>query len=143
MPVQPVRTHLTTSFADATRGWWVNVDVISRPSNTPRIRVLIADDHTAARRQLRNTIEAAGDFEVVGEADDAALALQLARGLRPDMVLVDEDMPILCGAEIARVLANELPTVDVLVLTPADREVRLGQNWRACSSSKTTTTFGA
>lgn len=85
-----------------------------------RIRVLIADDHTVERRELRDTIDAAADFEIVGEADDGVLALQLARWLRPNVVLLDDDMPLLRGAEVAQVLARELPEVEVVLLTAGD-----------------------
>ena len=81
------------------------------------IRVLLADDDDQARRALRAQLAVAADIDVVGEANDGALALQLARWLRPDVALLDDDMPVMGGPELARVLAKELPEVRVVVLT--------------------------
>jgi DNA-binding NarL/FixJ family response regulator len=81
------------------------------------IRVLIADDHDVARRRLRAQLSEALDVEVVGEADDGALALQLARWLQPDVALLDERLPKIGGLELARVFAAQLPEVRVVILT--------------------------
>ena len=84
---------------------------------TRPIRVLIADDHDVARRRLRAQLSEALDVEVVGEADDGALALQLAHWLQPDVALLDERLPKIGGLELARVLAAQLPEVRVVILT--------------------------
>ena len=81
------------------------------------IRVLIGDDDEAFRRGLRASFAADPRIEVVGEADDGELALHLARWLRPDVALVDEDMPAFGGDAIARILRSELPEVRVVVMT--------------------------
>src|SRR2546426_1147324 len=92
------------------------------------IRVLLADDDGRARRALRAQLAVAADIDVVGEANDGALALQLARWLRPDVALFDDDMPVMGGPELARGLAKELlevrawlvgavPSVGVVVYT--------------------------
>jgi DNA-binding NarL/FixJ family response regulator len=83
------------------------------------IRLLIGDDDTAFRRALRASFETDPRIEVVGEADDGAEALELLRMLRPDVALVDEDMPSFGGAAIARVIRTELPETRVVVLTRA------------------------
>ena len=85
--------------------------------NTAPIRVLIGDDDDAFRRGLRASFAADPRIEVVGEADDGELALHLVRWLRPDVALVDEDMPAFGGAAIARILRSELPEVRVVVMT--------------------------
>jgi len=66
---------------------------------------------------LRASFAADPLIEVVGEADDGEMALQLLRWLRPDVALVDEDMPSFGGGAIARVLRSELPETRVVVLT--------------------------
>jgi DNA-binding NarL/FixJ family response regulator len=81
------------------------------------VRVLIADDDSRVRRRLRDLLEAQPDFDVVGEADDGVLALQLARWLQPKVVLLDPDLPSLSRADFARVVATELPDVRVVLLT--------------------------
>ena len=84
------------------------------------IRVLIADDDDAARGALRDQLSVASDIDVVGEANDGALALHLARWLQPDVALLDDDMPVLGGEQIARLLAAELPDVRVVILTSSE-----------------------
>ena len=80
------------------------------------MRLVIADDHTLFRRSFRALLEAKG-FEVVGEADDGEQAIELARRLEPDIVLMDVDMPKVGGLEATRRLTEERPDVRVVVLT--------------------------
>ena len=82
-----------------------------------RVRVLIADSDARARRQLRNLLEAEPDFDVVGEADDGALALQLARWLRPNLLLLDEHLPAVRCREFAVAVKSELPDVRLVLFT--------------------------
>jgi len=86
-------------------------------SETAPIRVLIGDSDGEFRRLLRVSFAADPSIEVVGEADDGELALQLLRRLRPDVALLDEDMPSFGGAAIARVLRSERSETRVVVLT--------------------------
>jgi DNA-binding NarL/FixJ family response regulator len=68
---------------------------------------------------LRASFAADPRIEVVGEADDGELALELLRALRPDVALLDEDMDSFGGVAIARVVKGELPDVRVVVMTRA------------------------
>ncbi len=79
------------------------------------IRVLIADDEPIIRMDLREMLQSAG-YEVAGEASDGAEALDLARALRPDLVLMDIKMPQLDGIAAARILTAER-IAPVLLLT--------------------------
>ena len=83
------------------------------------IRVLLADDQALVRAGFRSLLEDEDDIEVVGEAGDGAQALELARSLRPDVVLMDIRMPVLDGlAATHRIAADQaLAGVRVLVLT--------------------------
>ena len=81
------------------------------------IRVLIADDHRLFRLGLRQACESAGDFEVVGEAEDGQEAVELARRCQPDVVLMDIQMPILDGVEATRRIVENAPSVRVIMLT--------------------------
>src|SRR5437773_1739452 len=83
------------------------------------IRVLIGDGDNAFRRALCASFAVDPRIEVVAEADDGERALELLRRLRPDVALVDEDMPAFGGAAIARILRTELPETRVVVLTRA------------------------
>ncbi len=80
-------------------------------------RLLIADDHAMFRQGLRALLEDAPDLAVVGEAENGLDAIQKARELRPDIVLMDIQMPVCGGLEALAVLHQELPSVKVIVLT--------------------------
>jgi DNA-binding NarL/FixJ family response regulator len=82
-----------------------------------RITILIAEDHTIVREGLRRMLELEGDFEVVGEAQDGRQAVELAKKLHPDVVLMDITMPMLNGLEATRQVIKSLPTTKVLILS--------------------------
>ena len=81
------------------------------------IRILIADDHAVVRQGLRMFLGRDPDLEVVGEAEDGAAAVRLARALRPDVVLMDLLMPVLDGIAATGTIRAELPDTEVLALT--------------------------
>ena len=81
------------------------------------IRVLIVDDHSLVRECLRMFLARDPDLEVVGEAADGAEAIQQARLLRPDVVVMDLLMPVLDGMAATRAIRNELPETEVLAFS--------------------------
>ncbi|MFC9816441.1 response regulator [Streptomyces virginiae] len=86
------------------------------------IRVLIADDQPLVRRGLALILGPDPEFEVVGEAEDGARAVALARELRPDVVVMDIRMPVLDGVRATAELARTLPGVRVLALSTFDMD---------------------
>jgi two-component system response regulator NreC len=95
------------------------------------IRVLLADDHTIVREGVRLCLEAMGDIEVVAEAEDGLVAVQLANQLRPDVAVVDLTMPRLNGVEAIRQIRRDLPDTEVVVLSVHDSEPYVVQALRA------------
>jgi NarL family two-component system response regulator LiaR len=81
------------------------------------IRVLIADDHSVVRFGLRALLASEPGIEVVGEAADGNAAVQQARALRPDVLLLDLLMPGKNGLQVIEELAQTAPSVHILVLT--------------------------
>jgi DNA-binding NarL/FixJ family response regulator len=81
------------------------------------IRVLIADDHDVVRKGLAGFLALDPELEVVGEAEDGAEAVRLARDLRPDVVLMDLVMPEMDGIAATRIIRQELPDTEVVALT--------------------------
>ena len=88
------------------------------------MRILIADDHSLFRESLRSLLVSRG-FEVVGEAREGREAVELARRLQPDIVLMDLSMPGLDGLAATRLMAAEMPQVKVVVLTGSDEDANL------------------
>ncbi len=83
----------------------------------PPIRLLIVDDHQFFRWGLRLACDLEEDFEVVGEAENGREAVELARRIRPDVVLMDVEMPILDGVQATGLIAEENPETRIIVLT--------------------------
>ncbi len=81
------------------------------------IRVLICDDHGVMRKGLRLQLEQHPDFDVVGEASDGRVAVQLADQLRPDVVLMDIGMPGLNGIQATAKILKSTPDVGVVILS--------------------------
>jgi len=87
------------------------------------IRVLLADDHVLVRAGLERLLGGVADIEVVGVASDGSEAVELAVQERPDVVLMDLEMPVLDGIEATRRIVAEVDGVAVVILTSfADRE---------------------
>lgn len=81
------------------------------------IRILLVDDHRVVRRGLQMFFADDPDLEVVGEAENGAEAVDLARQLRPDVVLMDLMMPVMDGVTAIGLIRQELPDTEVIALT--------------------------
>ena len=80
-------------------------------------RILLADDHTMFRQGLRELIERKTGFTVVGEASTGREALEQVERLKPDLLLLDIQMPDMTGVETAQTLARTHPEVKIIMLT--------------------------
>ena len=87
-----------------------------------RIRLLLAEDHALVREGTREILERDPGLSVLGEAEDGATAIALAEELRPDIVLVDLDLPILNGIEVIRRLRSKPDGPLAIVLSAYDDE---------------------
>ena len=83
----------------------------------PTVKVMLVDDHEIVREGLREVLEGAGNFEVVGQAADGQMAVEMASELQPDVVVMDLIMPVKNGIDACREIMDELPATRVLVLT--------------------------
>lgn len=83
----------------------------------PKIKILIADDHPLVRHALKNILEKAPDFQIVGEANNGQEALEFANDIKPDVVIMDISMPILNGLEATRQIKRDNSNIAILVLT--------------------------
>ncbi len=82
-----------------------------------QLRVMLAEDHAVVRSGLRAVINAQDDMEVVAEAEDGVSAVEKAREVQPDVILMDITMPGLGGLEATRQIKQALPGVKIIVLT--------------------------
>jgi DNA-binding NarL/FixJ family response regulator len=94
-------------------------------------RVMVVDDHPVFRAGLCAIIDGAPDLTVVAEAATGLEAVELATSTRPDVVLMDLNMPDLGGVEATRRILADTPTTRVLVLTMIDRDAALAASLRA------------
>jgi DNA-binding NarL/FixJ family response regulator len=89
-----------------------------------KIRIVIADDNEPLRDSLRDLFGATDDIEVVAMAVDGYQALEMTRAMKPDLVVMDIEMPRLNGIQATRRIVGELPAVKVIALSVhADRRL--------------------
>ena len=82
--------------------------------------ILIADDHETTRSLIRSFIESKDGFEVCGEAVDGVDAIEKAKELKPDLIILDLAMPRMNGAAAASVLKRAMPDVPIILFTMYD-----------------------
>ncbi len=81
------------------------------------IKILLVDDHAMFRQGLRRILESESDFMITGEADDGIKALQMAKVLLPDIILMDISMPDCNGIEASQKIKQVLPLTNIIILT--------------------------
>jgi serine/threonine protein kinase/DNA-binding CsgD family transcriptional regulator len=98
---------------------------------TRTIRVILADDHTLLRRSLANLLETHDDFVIVAEAGDGEIALQQTLDIRPDVLLLDINMPVRNGLDVLPEIRQQAPNVKVLILTGREEDAYIIRALRA------------
>jgi PAS domain S-box-containing protein len=91
------------------------------------LRILIVDDHETVRRGVRSLLSSRRDWVVCGEAEDGFEAVEKAKSLRPDVVLMDISMPRMDGVEATRIIQREVPESKVIIVSQNDPIVALSQ----------------
>jgi len=84
------------------------------------IRILLVDDHPIVRQGLKTLLEGHSEWEVIGEASDGAEAIEKAKDLHPDVMVLDVTMPRMNGLEACRLLRHECPGLEILFVTQHD-----------------------
>jgi two-component system nitrate/nitrite response regulator NarL len=84
------------------------------------IKILLVDDHTLFRSGIRLILQRNPEFEIVGEASDGVEGVKRAKQLKPDVVLMDLNMPGLSGLEAMQLILEDLPEIAVLMLTVSE-----------------------
>ena len=98
------------------------------------IRVLVADDQPLMRTAYDMTLRTEEDLELIGNAADGSEAVELARRLGPDVILMDIRMPVMDGVEATRIVCAEDPSIKVLILTTFDIDEYVVEAIRAGAS---------
>jgi len=107
-----------------------------------KIKVLIADDHRVVREGLAAILKTKEDIQVIGEAQDGIEAVEKARALLPDVILMDVSMPRMGGVEATRQIKREFPHIGIVALTMPPSEtnymgVMLTGDQPACKAAAT------
>jgi two-component system, NarL family, response regulator LiaR len=95
------------------------------------IRIVIADDHSVVRQGLKMFLTSDTDLQVVGEAENGAEAVQLARELAPDVVLMDLMMPVMDGITAIETIKREQPDIEILAVTSVLEDAAVMRAMRA------------
>lgn len=82
-----------------------------------KTRILIADDHAFLRMGLSSFLASVSDMECIGEAANGNSAVELARKLKPEVIIMDLMMPDISGAEATRIIHKEMPEIKIIILT--------------------------
>lgn len=100
-------------------------EAVQSNRSASRKQILIADDHEMLRRGLRTMMEKESSWQICGEAVDGQDAVEKAKALRPDLVILDINMPVLNGLQAAKFILSEQPHIKILIFTVHDSDQTL------------------
>jgi DNA-binding NarL/FixJ family response regulator len=103
-----------------------------------RTRILIVDDHEIFRKGLRSVLESRPELEICGEATNGVEAVEKAKQIQPDVILMDISMPYLDGLQATRQIRNEVPKSQILLLSQHDSPHMLAAALNAGASAYVT-----
>ncbi len=95
------------------------------PESTEPIRILLADDTALFRTAIAELVDSQDGLTVVGEAENGLEAVEKARALKPDVVVMDVEMPVMDGVEATRLIREQMPGVKVVMLTVSESDDHL------------------
>jgi DNA-binding NarL/FixJ family response regulator len=95
------------------------------------IRVLIVDDQKVITQGLKALLESEPDIQIVGTGANGQEAIELVTALEPDVLLIDQYMPVMSGVEATQLIANQFPQVAVLLLSGSDRDDQIAEALQA------------
>ena len=99
------------------------------------ITIMIVDDHPVFRQGLRDLVETDPDLKIVGEAADGETALDMVTELKPDVLLLDINLPMMNGIQVTRKLKSEVPDVNIIMITGYDDAEQVFHAFRAGASA--------
>jgi PAS domain S-box-containing protein len=103
----------------------MSLPALAQIAQRPAVRILMVDDHPLVRQGMRGVVEGFANMEVVGEASNGKEAVQLARDLRPDVIIMDINMPLMNGVEATKIIKAHSPEITVVGLSVNnDRQVQ-------------------
>lgn len=89
------------------------------------LRIMLVDDHALFRKALRDVIAMEDDMSVVAEATDGRQAIEIAARIKPDLILMDVNLPVCDGIEATRVISGQLDSVSIVMLTVSSLDEHL------------------
>ncbi|MDQ3326913.1 MAG: response regulator transcription factor, partial [Chloroflexota bacterium] len=107
-----------------------------------RLRIILVDDHPLFRQGVRHALDGIQDIQIIGEASDGQMAIQMCDTLSPDVILCDINLPGLNGLEATRVVRRRNPHIAVIVLTVHEDDEQLFHAIKVGAAAFTTKDVG-
>jgi CheY-like chemotaxis protein len=103
----------------------------TNPARDVRIRVVVGDDHRVIRGMVRSALQQHPHFEVCGEAENGAEAIQEVKRVRPDVVVLNVTMPLVNGFQAAQEIKKQVPETAIVILSSHADKYFIAEGWCA------------